>query len=152
MKKFNYFFTNLIKVLIICAIILSVIGLGWNIFNLVCYLYEGAIKIISYSIIIALNLVLLLFTISILLFSRYEIDDKNICCRFGFITSKRKITEITQISLFLDKEKLVVYFDDKKYTIIIINPLKFDEFVETLRNFGHKFYYSVERDQDELIK
>ncbi len=146
MKKFNYTFTLTLKILIWSAIAVSIVGLMWNIFNLVEYFKLGTTKIVTYSIMVILNVFLLAFTLSVLLFSRYQILNEYLICRIGFITSKCKIQDIVEITYFSDKNVLAVYFCNDKYNLISIKPENFQQFTDALREKNNKIYYNIERD------
>lgn len=146
MKKFNYNFTLTLKILIWSAIGVSLLGLIWNIFNLVEYAKFGATKIVTYSIMVLLNVFLSIFALSVLLFSRYEITNEYLICRIGLIKSKCKIEDIVQITYFSDKKVLAVYFIDEKYNLISINSENFKDFTDALRKINSEIYYDIQRD------
>ncbi len=131
---------------------LSIVGLIWNIFNLTEYVWAGAFKITIYALIIAITAFLTVFVISVLLFGRYEIKNGFLYTRFGFVFSKEKIEGITQIIHFKKSDKLVTYFSDDRYTVIVIDKGEYEKFILSLRKINPKIIYDVKIDGEDTPK
>ena len=152
MRRFIYNFSITLKILLWSALLVCIAGLCWNIFNLVEYLNMGIFKIITYSLMIVLNLFLIIFVLSIIVSSHYEITQDYLICKFGFLTSKCKLVDIIQIIYYTDKNTLVVYFSNERYTIITIKQQDYQSFTDFLLEKNNKIYYQIERDLDKLEK
>ena len=150
MKSFSYNFSLTLKILIWSAIAVSIVGLVWNIFNLIEYVKLGTIKIVTYSIMVFLNVFLTIFALSVIAFSRYEITDDYLICRIGLLKSKCKLSDIVEITHYVDKKVLAVYFSDEKFNLISINCEKFIEFADYLKEKNNKIYFDIQRNLDNI--
>lgn len=144
MKKYKLAHKPFIYILLIVGFILAVIGLIWNIFNIVSYININKSKTLSYIIICLLNLIIAAFIFSITFFSSYYIKNDYLCCAFGFYVVKEKIANIEEVINFTNKNKLAVYFKDGRYSVIIISPSEYDEFIANLLKSNKNICYSIE--------
>ncbi len=152
MKKFKFRYSSLIWILLTLVLVFCIIGLAWNIFNLTQYVWAGTVKILSYSLIIAMTAFLIIFVLSIMFYGNYVIKKGYLFTYFGLIYSKTKISEIVQITHFKKSDKLVAYFADQKYSVIVISPSAYDEFVLELRKENPAIYYSNKIDGEDLAE
>lgn len=143
MNKFYFRYSKLVIVLLVAVIILSGAGLVWNIYNIVHYALLDAMQTVVYSVITVLNAVVFGFALSITIYGRYVIKRDTIYCCFGLIKSKYKIAEIYQITHYRKQDKLVVFFADQKYTVIVISPAKYETFVERIREINSQIIFTV---------
>ncbi len=128
---------------------LSVIGLIWNIFSLIEYIAVDAVKIVGCSFIILFNLALTVLVISVMTCGNYVIKDKTLLCCFGLIRTPFNIDDIVGITHFKKSNKLVVYFKDKKYTVIVISSSQYEEFIMTMREINHNIIYDTRIDGED---
>ena len=149
MKKFRFCYSATVWLLLNLVAILSLIGIAWNIFNLSLALKIGGFKVISYSIIIALSTALFIFVLSIMFYGRYVIKNERVYSYFGFVYSSVKIKDITEITHFKKSDKLVAYFQNGEYTVIVISPQFYSEFVLSLRQENKSIIYSAKIDGEE---
>lgn len=144
MAKFRFKYARSVWVLLSVVLALCLTGLIWNIFNLTQYLWAGAFKIASYSIIIFLTFALSVFVISVMVYGNYVVKKNCLYTCFGFIFYKVKIGDIAQITHFKKSDKLVVYYSDQKFNVIVISPNEYERFVEALRQENKNIVYSNE--------
>ncbi|MBQ8426507.1 MAG: hypothetical protein IJX16_01965 [Clostridia bacterium] len=149
MKKFRFKYSTSVWVLLMLVVVLSTAGMVWNIFNLKEYVWAGAFKITVYALIVAITAFLSVFAISIMVHGLYVIKKDCLYTQFGFVGSKVKISEITEITHFKKSNKLVAYFKDEKYTVIVIDEQNYDEFVKYLREINKEIKYSVKIDGED---
>ncbi|MBQ3219956.1 MAG: hypothetical protein IJB32_05130 [Clostridia bacterium] len=149
MKKFRFKYSNTVWILLAVVLALSIAGLIWNVFNLTEYLWAGAFKITVYALIIALTAFLVVFVISIMVYGQYEIKNACLYTYFGFVKSKEEISNIIQITHFKKSDKLVVYFSDEKYTVIVISNTEYERFILALREVNPKIIYNTQIDGED---
>ncbi len=149
MKRFRFDYPFIVWLLLGVVLVLSGAGLGLNIFNLVEYSKLGVFKIILYSIVVMLNLLLVVLDVSVMVYGCYVIKDGFIYSYFGLIRTKTALSEISQFSLFKKSNKLVMYFNDAKYTVIIISPEKYDDFILCAREQNPKILYDTQIDGED---
>ncbi len=149
MKRFRFDYPFIVWLLLGVVFVLAAVGLGLNIFNLIEYTKLGAVKTVIYSIIVALNLSLLVLDVSVMVYGCYVIKDGYIYSWFGIIRTKTSFEEIVQITLFKKSNKLVMYYADAKYTVIIISPEKYDGFILALREQNKKIIYDAQIDGED---
>ena len=149
MKKFRFKYSATVWVLLAVVVILSTAGMVWNIFNLKEYLWAGAFKVTVYALIVLITAFLSLFALSVMAYGYYVIKKDCLYTQFGFVGSKVKISEITEITHFKKSNKLVAYFKDEKYSVIVIEEQNYDEFIKTLREINKEIKYSVKIDGED---
>ena len=61
----------------------------------------------------------------------YKIDGKKgyLYCRFGIILTKEKLSDVQKITVFSKSGKLLVYFNDAKWTTVVIDKALYDDFI-----------------------
>lgn len=150
MKKFRFKYSPVVWGLLGLVIGLLVGGIIWNVFNLVQYLWAGTFKIVIYSLIIGLTTLLLVFALSMLFYGRYVVKGGFIFTYFGLIKSKVEIKNVVQITHFKKSDKLVVYFFDQKFTVIVIDPKHYDDFVRAVREFNREIIFNSQTEEPNL--
>ena len=143
MNKFKFKYSALVFILLILSLALCVAGIVWNIFNAIQFANVNTIKLISSLVIVVLTFVLLVFVLSVLFYSRYVIKDGYLYTYFGFIKNKTPVSEIVEVTKFKKSNKLVVYFSTEEYTVIVIAPEFYDEFVMAIRNANKSIVYDA---------
>lgn len=152
MKKFKFQYSPIVWVLLSIILIFCLGGLLWNVFNLAEYFWAGTAKIISYSLLILACLFLVVFVLSVMFYGNYVIKKECLYTCFGLIHTKVDIKDVVQIIHFKKSNKLVVYFSDQKYSVIVISPAKYDEFVLELRQQNPLIVFDAEIDGEDLPK
>lgn len=149
MDKFKFAYGNSVRILLALAIPLSAAGLVWNIYNLVALASEGIFKILAYSISIIVCGGLFAFCISLALYGKYVFKDGYLYLYFGFIRTKTKAEDILQVTHFLKSDKLVIYFKDAKYSVVVISPELYGEFVSALKRANPSIIYDASEEREE---
>lgn len=150
MKKFTFKYTATVWALLTIVLVLSLIGLIWNVFNFISFIDAGAFKITIYLLISVLTAILLVIVLSVMIYGRYVIKDGNLYSYFGIIKSKTPISDVVEITHFKKSDKLVVYFKDAKYTVIVIAPELYDQFVLSLREHNKSIIFDAKIDGEDL--
>ena len=143
MNKFKFKYSALVFILLILSLALCVAGIVWNIFNAIQFANVNTIKLISSLVIVVLTFVLLVFVLSVLFYSRYVIKDGYLYTYFGFVKNKTPVSEIVEVTKFKKSNKLVVYFSTEEYTVIVIAPEFYDDFVMAIRNANKSIVYDA---------
>lgn len=149
MKKFRFEYSKLIWILLSLVLVLVAIGITWNIFNLIEYSFLGTFKIVSYSLIVALLTLLLVIVISVMLCSKYVVKDGFVHSYIGIFKNKTDVKDISCFVLFKKSNKLVVYYKDNKYSVVLLSPNDYDDFVLAVREFNHEIAFRTEIDGEE---
>ncbi len=142
MTKFRFKYPVVVWVLLCLVFALSLAGLGWNIYNFISFLsYHDVIKTVLYAVIILLNAALVALTVSVAVYGAYVVKGDKLYSYFGFIRTKYEINDIVEITHFKKTDKLVAYFKDSKYTVIVIDKTLYDEFVIALRQVNKQIIF-----------
>ena len=149
MKSFRFRYSNTVWVLLSLVLVLSLTGLIWNIFNLIEFLPTGSYKVGTYSIIVALTALLTVLVVSVMVYGRYVIKDGKLYSYFGIIKSKIDIKDIICITHFKKSDKLVAYFKDETYTVIVISPELYDKFIMAIREINSAVLYDAKIDGED---
>ena len=149
MKSFKFRYSITVWVLLNTVLILSAVGIVWNIFNLIEYSWAGAIKIIPYALLIIMTTALFILVLSVMLYGRYVIKGGYIYTYFGLIKNKSKISDVLALTHFKKSDKLVMYFKDEKYTVIVINPEEYEKFILSIREINRSVIYDAKTDGED---
>ena len=144
MKKIKFKFNSAVLLLLGLVIFLCLGGCAWNIYSAVVYHGFEQLKFFSYLITAILTLAIAVFAIITLLSSHYTVKDDKFILRLGLIVEKTDLAQIVQITHFKKKDKLVVYFSDKKYSVIVIDKEKHDDFIDMLKNQNSAIVVTVD--------
>ena len=140
---FKFHYSALLWVMLTAVIALALTGLVWNTYNLIYFINAGIDKIISYSLIVLATGALGVIAFSVAFFGRYVIKNDVLVTCFGVFSSKTQLTEITEVVHFKKSNKLVVYFADQKFSVVLIAPEKYDHFVIALRDKNPKIRFNA---------
>lgn len=154
MKSFKFKYANSVWALLVLVLALSIAGLCWNVFNLIEYCMigftrVGAFKIVVYGLLVLMLVILTAIVVSVMVYGRYVIKGEFIFTCFGFIKSKVAISEITTITHFKKSDKLVMYFKDEKYSVIVIAPDRYDDFVLAVREVNSAIRFDARIDGED---
>lgn len=105
--------------------------------------FENANTLIQHIVIIVASLLAITIFSSILLRSTYKLTDSELILWFGFIKSSYKLQDMESIHLFTKSNKLVIYFKDEHYTVIVVKPEWFNEFTKDICSRNPKIRYDV---------
>lgn len=149
MKSFRFRFTTLTWVLISIVILISVGGLAWNIHNLIQVIPFGTKRIVFNAIIVAFNAFLVVLSISVGTNSKYVIKNGKIYTRFGIIFTKTELSEIVQFTHFKKSDKLVMYYKSAEYSVIVISPEQYQDFIVFAREINPQIIYNAQIDGED---
>lgn len=106
-------------------------------------------KIFSHAAMVVITALLIIFVLSVMVYGRYVLTDKYFVQYFGFIKIKTPIKNLVQITHFRKSDKLVLYFDDQKYTVIVIDKNYYDQFVMCVREVNSSVIFDVQIDGED---
>ena len=130
--KFRFKLNAVTIFLLVAVILLCGYGIALNIIALSENL--ETLKIILNVILMLVNLALIVTVFSIALFSNYSVNKKGIILRLGYFKVIYPKEELHSIKLFSKTQKLVLYFSDAKFTVIVINASKYQAFTKAVQN------------------
>ena len=120
MKTYKFKLSKIALLLSILAIILSLGGIALTVYRIIKIGFTSFTVGVQHVVMLIVCVALLVVFISLLIRSYYKITDKEIILKFGVIKSVFKIEEITSVHLFTKTNKLVVYFKNETYTVIVV--------------------------------
>lgn len=154
MKKFKFKFTTATLVLICLGLVLSVVGIALNTYNIFAeqvWLYaNNSLPIIRYVLVYFVSVALAVILTSLLLSSYYAVDEKNFKTSFGIIKSSYDVKTIKLINLDRAMNKLSVYFDEDKYVVIVVKSEWHDEFIDALLRANPEIEFSIESKENNI--
>ena len=129
----------------IAGIVLGLAGIGFTLFRIIVLElgFENANTLIQHIVTIVASLLAITIFSSILLRSTYKLTDSELILWFGFIKSSYKLQDMESIHLFTKSNKLVIYFKDEHYTVIVVKPEWFNEFTKDICSRNPKIRYDV---------
>lgn len=147
--SFKFKYSPVVWVLLSLVLALSLAGLTWNVYALIQNSWAGGVKVFSHVAMVIITAFLIIFVLSVMIYGRYLINDKFLVQYFGLIKIKTPISSLVQITHFKKSDKLVVYFDDQKYTVIVIDKSLYDEFVMRVREVNSNVIFDVQIDGED---
>ena len=152
MKKFKFNYSTPLFILLFFAVLLTLAGIVFNVNNIIEYRKFSLVKTIIYSITLAVNLGLFILIVSIVFNGCYKIKNNVLYACFGLIRTKMPIDSIISITLYKKTQKLVVFFSSAEFSVIIISPKFYDQFIATLKEINPTIIYEQNSIDGEQIK
>ena len=149
MKSFKFRYSVIVWILLGLVMALSLAGLAWNVYNTIAFIGINTLKVATFVAICALALVLLALSISIAVYGRYIVKKDSLTFCLGFIKTKYDINDIVEITHFKKSDKLVVYFADQSYTVVVISPEEYSAFITAVREYNKQIVYSIKIDGED---
>ena len=152
MHTYKFKFSKPILILSIAAILLALgAGIGWTVYRIIRNHGFPTIVFGIQCVVLLLVSVLILVVFSALLIrSCYKITDTEVVLWFGIVPTRYKIADMESVHLFTKTNKLVIYFKNDKYTVIVVKPEWHNEFVKDLLSKNERIRYDVSTtDKDE---
>lgn len=150
MKTFKFKYQPITWALLCVVVLLSCIGLLWNIYNVVSFSAIDKVKLSTSVIMCVLCSILLIFTLSVMFYGRYIIKDGLLISHLGLIRSKFEIKDITEITHFKKSDKLVVYYDKDSYIVISISPEFYEKFILAIREYNKSIIYDQRIEGEDM--
>ncbi len=150
MKTYKFKFSKLIICLCIAALLVAVAGIVFTIYRINRYGFSSPTLSIQHVVILLFAALAIVVFASLLMRSVYKVTDSEIVLWFGIVKSVYKIKDIESIHLFTKTNKLVLYFKDGKYTVIVVKPEWYNDFTKDILAKNDKIRYDVSiSDKDE---
>lgn len=151
MRTYKFKLSKTVFALCILAILVAIAGIIYTAYRIGKYGFSEPALIIQHIVILLFAALAIVIFLSILIRSVYKVSDKEIILWFGIIKSSYKIGDIESIHLFTKTNKLVIYFKDEKYTVIVVKPEWYNEFTKDILSKNDSIRYDVSTtDKDEI--
>ena len=152
-KNYKYKFS---KIFYIVAIVGSILALGCIAVNVVRVVnlsskgYAlGFYEYVSLILAVVLSIAFLVFIVTALIKSYYQITDKAVILKWGIIKNKVDISDVKEIKLITNKNKLELTFEDESYFIIVVDDKWKESFIDELRSKFSNIPYVQETEEDK---
>ena len=153
MKKFKYPFPRLTFILIIAGLAVCLAGFIVNLYVCITQGTSWAVNpflpLILYILMFFVSVVAGALLTSVLCSSYYAVDKKSIRTAFGFIRSNYDVNQIDVIVLDRETNKLLVYFKDESYIVIVIKPAQYTDFVQAVLDVNPAIEYAIQSIENE---
>lgn len=153
MKIFKYKFTKLMTAFIYVGIALAVIAAGVNTYSVITDGTASAANpvypVITYTLMYAVSIMMLVILVSLLLSSYYAIDDAAFKTSFGIIKSKYDIKKVEYIILDRETNKLAVYFNENNFIVISVNEEWYEDFVGAMLKANRNISYTIKSKENK---
>ena len=143
MKTYKFRLSKLVLALLIAALVASFGGIGFTAYRIYRLGFSTVLLGIQHVVILIACALLIVILVSILIRSCYKITDKEVLLWFGIIKSAYKIADIESVHLFTKTNKLVLYFKNERYTVIVVKPEWYNDFIKELLSKNSKIRYDV---------
>ena len=150
-KTYKFRFTKAVFILILAGIALAVGAAAFAAYRIAVFGFATVSLGIQHCVLLLFAALALVIFPSLLIRSVYKLTDTHIVLWFGIIKSSYKIADVEAAHLFTKTNKLVLYFKDDRYTVIVVQPEWYNEFVKELTARNEKIRYDVstsEKDEE----
>lgn len=148
-NSFKIKYSVVVWALLFVVAVASLLGFAWNVYNLVYFINAKPLKIITYSLLVLTTGALFVIVVGVIAFGKYTVKNGVLCMKLGFFTLKTPTEEVLEITLFKKSNKLVTYFSDSKYAVVLISPADYENFILALRNQNKKIIYNTRIDGED---
>ena len=132
MKTYKFKLSKAAVILTVAGILLGLGAIGFTVWRIYRTGFSEPLYIIQHVVLLLVGTIAIVIFASILIRSVYKITDKEIVLWFGIIKSTFKISDIESLHLFTKTNKLVIYFKDEKYTVVVVKPDWYNEFCKEI--------------------
>lgn len=148
MKDFKFKLSKVAAILSVLAIILAVGGIALTVYRIFKLGFPSFVIGLQHVVMLIICVLLIVIFLSLLIRSYYRITDSEIILKFGVIKSVFQISDVTSIHLFTKTNKLVVYFKNETYTVIVVKEIWHNEFIKELTAKNDKIVYEVSLEEE----
>lgn len=152
-KKYKYKFT---KSFYIIGVLGGVIALACIAINVVRFIglsskqiVPGFYEYVSLILSVILSIAFIVFIITAIKSSYYQITDKQVILKWGIIKNKVDIFDVKEIKFITNTQKLELIFEDDSYFIIAVSSEWKEDFVDELRKNFPKIPYIQETEEEK---
>lgn len=153
MKKFKYSFPRVTFILIIVGLAVCLAGFIVNLYVCITqgisYAVNPFLPLILYILMFFVSIVAGGLLTSVLCSSYYAIDEKSIMTAFGFIRSNYDLKQAEVIVLDRETNKLLLYFNDESYIVVVITPAQYPDFVQAVIDNNPSVEYAIQSLENE---
>ena len=150
MKTYRFKLSVAATVGCVAGILLGLAGIGVTAYRIYKYGFSSAQLIIQHVVVLLVSALAIAVFAAILIRSVYKLTDTQLILWFGFIKSEYKLADIEAVHLFTKTNKLVLYFKDEKYTVIVVKPEWYRELTQEILARNKNIRYDVSTsDKDE---
>lgn len=149
MKKFSFKYSPVLKILLGVIAAVFATAVTFNIYDAVRFFGVFTTKFAFALTIALLSLILLILVLSALFCAKYVVGGKYLFFYFGLIRTKTDIREIFQLTLFKEQDKLVIYFKNQKYAVVLIDKKFYDDFYGALKAVNPDILFTVSGAEDD---
>ncbi len=150
MKTYRFKLSIAATIGCIAGILLGLAGIGVTAYRIWKYGFSSAQLIIQHVVVLLVSALAIAVFAAILIRSVYKLTDTQLILWFGFIKSEYKLADIEAVHLFTKTNKLVLYFKDEKYTVIVVKPEWYRELTQEILARNKNIRYDVSTsDKDE---
>ena len=148
MKKFVFKFSPAVWILLTVISALFAAAVVLNIYDAISYANEIGAKFFFALIVATISATLLTLIIAAIIYSRYVVRGNYLYFYFGFLYTKTDINEIFQLTHFKAQKKLVMYFNNEKYSVALIDEKRYEEFYNALKAVNPDIIFTVQSPEE----
>ena len=144
MKTYKFKLSVAATIFTIAGILLGIGAIAFTIWRILFKTgFSEPLYIIQHVVVLLVGVIAIVIFVSVLIRSVYKITDDKIVLWFGIIKSEFQIADIESLHLFTKTNKLVIYFKDEKYTVVVVKPEWYNEFCKEILARNDKIRYDV---------
>ena len=147
MKKFPYKFKTYLLIILILAVVLSALGLGFNLYGIIAKTYDSPNALIGAILCVVISVFLLTLTVSMLCCSRYEVTKEHFILRWGVLVTKTNISTINTLVYNTTNRALAIVYDNDNVMVISTLGKEALDLVDAIRNVNKNIVFQSISDE-----
>lgn len=151
MQNFKFKFSKKIYIVIAIGFIIATACLVINTIRLVALIQAGRLdpyNVISIIIALIMCLAFYVIMIALLLDSSYNFEATKLVAKFGLIKTSSEYKNMHSVVWNKETNKLSIVFNDKSYSVVIIEDGEYQAFAKALQQKNSKIVY-LEQTENE---
>ena len=109
--------------------------------NIIEYIKISTIKTVTYLLTLIVSSALFILCISVIINGCYKIKNGYLYSCFGIIRTKTNLDNIISITHYKKTDKLVLFFKSAEFSVIIISPKDYEDFILSLKQANPRIIY-----------
>ena len=150
MKKYRFHYSPVIYCLMVLVLLAAGAGIVLNVLRCTSRDFDVSTwNVLTVAIMFLTCTLLILVVLSLFIRTDYVLKGAKLTIHYGIIKNEIALAAATEIVFYKKTEKLVLYYDEDKYVVILLKPEKHEEFIADCRAANDKLRYDTRTSPDE---
>ncbi len=150
MKKYRFHYSPIVYALMVLVLLAAGAGIVLNVLRCISREFDVSTwNVLTVAIMFLTCTLLIVVVLSLFIRTDYTFKGAKLTIHYGIIKNEIALAAATEIVFYKKTEKLVLYYDEDKYVVILLKPEKHEEFIATCRAANENLRYDTRTSPDE---